>query len=156
MYLSYLYIYYCVENIETNPGPGLCIVCPYCKSQVHVRKCVCVCGYVFKRRLQRVATKCIILLIKYMTMTILLSYLKIAVLLLHNYLKKYVLLTDILCSDSAEHRVGYSQDCIITYAKHCGTSDASINNSNSSSTTSLDTVGSSEYAVSLPVPKMSK
>ena len=37
-------------DIESNPGPGLYIVCPSCRGQVHVQKSVCSCGFIFKKK----------------------------------------------------------------------------------------------------------
>ena len=37
-------------DIETNPGPVICKSCPICDAQIHIRKQVCTCGYVFNQR----------------------------------------------------------------------------------------------------------
>ena len=37
-------------DIETNPGPVTSKSCPICNAQIHIRKQVCTCGYVFNQR----------------------------------------------------------------------------------------------------------
>ena len=37
-------------DIETNPGPVK--TCPSCDAQIHIRKKICMCGYVFNQNYQ--------------------------------------------------------------------------------------------------------
>ena len=37
-------------DIESNPGPGLYILCPVCNQHVHVRKTACSCGWIVKNK----------------------------------------------------------------------------------------------------------
>ena len=37
-------------DIETNPGPVISKSCPICNAQIHIKKQVCTCGYVFNQR----------------------------------------------------------------------------------------------------------
>ena len=49
--LSFIFTYLLLSgDIESNPGPGLYIVCPLCKEKVHVQKCVCSCGFILKKK----------------------------------------------------------------------------------------------------------
>ena len=49
--LSFIFTYLLVcGDVESNPGPGLYIVCPLCKENVHVQNCVCSCGFILKKK----------------------------------------------------------------------------------------------------------
>ena len=37
-------------DIEPNPGPVINKSCPICNAQIHIRKQVCTCGYVFNQK----------------------------------------------------------------------------------------------------------
>ena len=47
--LSVIFLILC-GDIETNPGPVTSKSCPICNAQIHIRKQVCTCGYVFNQR----------------------------------------------------------------------------------------------------------
>ena len=52
--VHFLYLYLiCCGDIESNPGPGLYTICPVCKSYIHVKKSVCSCGFVIKRKTRK-------------------------------------------------------------------------------------------------------
>ena len=52
--VHFLYLYLiCCGDIESNPGPSFYTICPVYKSYIHVKKSVCSCRFVIKRKTRK-------------------------------------------------------------------------------------------------------
>ena len=77
--LSFIMVAYLLScgDIESNPGPGLYIVCPSCRGQVHVQRSVC---FIFKRKPDMVVTKsALLILLLQLINTVLLQHPKLRI-----------------------------------------------------------------------------
>ena len=155
--LSFIFTYLLVcGDVESNPGPGLYIVCPLCKENVHVQKCVCSCGFILKKKAKYGAYQK--KSVGFATTTGQHSV-AVASKNIISVNKKCSVGTKVLCSDSdvsTEHLICDSQSCASSITKGDTSSDAgSTTCCTGSSNSTLEHSQLDEHGVSQAVGKSS-
>jgi len=157
LYFIFLCLLVC-GDIETNPGPGLYMVCPSCEGKVHVQKSVCSCGFVFKKKTRHGGYKKNSL--GFATTTNRHSVAAVSKSSISTEKpEKCSVDTNFVCSESyvsTEHQVCDSQGYVDTVTKGDISSDTSGSTSSYTSNPIFENSQPHEHTVSQPIGTLSK